>query len=242
MPQRDRLNSAPLAHSRPNCGMANAAKVRGAAGGASARPARLVVMFIAPPSTGAAPTRTGRRALYRAGNPARDARRRLPAMAMTFDAAPSAVHRGEDDLPWVDDGRGTETKVLVAKVREGLWIVRTRFEPGMVVQTHKHTGSVFAFTLAGSWKYREYPEVNRAGSYLFEPAGSIHTLTVPEDNTEMTDVFFAIYGANLNLDAEGNVELVIDAGFIRDVYYGLCEAQGFDRPDVIGGDGSASRS
>ena len=37
---------------------------------------------------------------------------------------------------------------------------------------------------AGAWKYAEYPEVNRAGSYLFEPAGSIHTLTVLEDNTE----------------------------------------------------------
>jgi hypothetical protein len=47
-------------------------------------------------------------------------------------------------------------------------------------------------------------------------------------------VFFASYGANLNLDADGNVEMVIDAGFIRDVYDGLCEAQGFDRPDVIG--------
>ena len=28
----------------------------------------------------------------------------------------------------------------------------------------------------------------------------------------MTDVWFAIYGANLNLDADGNVEPVVDAG------------------------------
>ena len=73
-----------------------------------------------------------------------------------------------------------------------------------------------------------------AGTYLFEPAGSIHTLIVPEDNTEVTDVWFAIYGANLNLDAEGNVESVLDAAFIRDAYFALCEAEGHPRPNVIG--------
>jgi 2,4'-dihydroxyacetophenone dioxygenase len=147
---------------------------------------------------------------------------------------PRAIHRSEDEVPFVPLGDGSELQLLQVDVELGLWVIRTRFQPGMVVQTHKHTGSVFAFTIAGSWKYAEYPEVNRAGSYLYEPAGSIHTLTVPADNTELTDVWFAIYGANLNLDADGNVELVIDAGFIRDVYFGLCDANGLGRPDVIG--------
>jgi hypothetical protein len=102
------------------------------------------------------------------------------------------------------------------------------------VQRHKHTGAVHAFTQSGAWKYEEYPEVNRAGSYLYEPAGSIHTLIVPDDNTEPTEVWFAIYGANLNLDANGNVESVFDAGFILEAYLALCEAAGLARPDVIG--------
>ena len=84
-------------------------------------------------------------------------------------------------------------------------MIRTRFQPGYLVPTHKHTGEVFAFTISGSWKYVEYPEVNTAGSYLFEPAGSVHTLTVPETNEGLTDVWFAIRGANLNLDENGNV-------------------------------------
>ena len=46
----------------------------------------------------------------------------------------------------------------------------------------------------------------------------------------MTDVWFAIYGANLNLDADGNVETVIDAGLVRDTYFALCEAEGHGRP------------
>jgi hypothetical protein len=163
---------------------------------------------------------------------------------MTVMDIPRAIHRGQDDLPFVDLGDGSSLQLLQVDVEAGLWVVRTRFVPGTVVQTHKHTGEVFAFTIAGQWKYREYPEVNTAGSYLYEPAGSIHTLTVPDDvagpsgpqsgERGLTDVWFAIYGANLNLDEAGNVVSVIDAGFIRDVYFGLCEAQGLGRPNVVG--------
>ena len=153
---------------------------------------------------------------------------------MTMMDIPKAMHRGENENPFVALGDGTHLSLLQVDVEAGLWVIRTKFEPGVVVQTHKHTGQVFAFTISGSWKYLEYPEVNVAGSYLFEPAGSIHTLTVPEENDGLTDVWFAIYGANLNLDADGNVESVIDAGLIRDGYFALCEANGHGRPNVIG--------
>jgi len=56
---------------------------------------------------------------------------------------------------------------------------------------------------------------------------------VLDDNTELTDVWFQIYGANLNLDADGNVESIIDAGGIYEAYMMLCEAQGLDRPNVL---------
>ncbi len=150
------------------------------------------------------------------------------------DGAPSAVHRGDSDLPWVNTGGGVELKVLMVRPDEGLWIIRNRFEPGVVVQTHTHTGPVYAHTLSGSWKYAEYPEVNRAGSFLFEPAGSTHTLTVPDSNTEVTDVWFQIHGANLNLDSSGNVESVTDGARVLAAYYALCEAQGLPLPNVVG--------
>jgi 2,4'-dihydroxyacetophenone dioxygenase len=153
---------------------------------------------------------------------------------MTTLEVPKALHRGEDELPFVNLGDGTHLQLLQVNIELGLWVIRSKFEPGTTVPTHKHTGEVYAFTRAGSWKYLEYPEVNVAGSYLYEPAGSVHTLTVPDDNTELTDVWFAIYGANLNLDANGNVEMVIDAGLVRDTYFALCEAEGHGRPAVIG--------
>ena len=144
------------------------------------------------------------------------------------------MHLGDDDLPWIvgRDGQ-SQLKVPLAKVKEGLWIVRTRFEPGVEVQRHKHTGPVYAFTLSGSWGYRESEYMNTAGSFLYEPAGSTHTLFVPETNDEVTDVWFAIYGANLNLNDDDEVDSVTDAASILQYYLEGCEREGAGTPPVL---------
>ncbi len=157
----------------------------------------------------------------------------MPQTTPAFPDARRAIHRGESDLPFVDFAEGVSLQLLQVDLDQGLWVVRTRFQPGTTIPTHKHTGPVFAVTLAGSWKYLEYPDVNTAGSYLFEPAGSVHTLTVPATETAVTDVWFAIYGANLNLDANGNVEAVIDAELIYQFYRTMCREKGLDEPNVI---------
>jgi 2,4'-dihydroxyacetophenone dioxygenase len=151
-----------------------------------------------------------------------------------IEAAPSALHRSEDELPFVDLGDGSTLQLIQVDLHNGVWVVRNKFKAGITIPTHKHTGHVYAFTQTGSWYYLEYPDVvNTAGSYLFEPAGSVHTLHVPETNTEDTDVWFVIHGANLNLDADGNVELVIDAHNILQFYRAMCQALGVDDPPVI---------
>ena len=48
-----------------------------------------------------------------------------------------------------------------------------------------------------------------------------------------TDVWFHMYGANLNLDADGNVESVTDGASALAGYYALCEAAGIPRPNVL---------
>jgi 2,4'-dihydroxyacetophenone dioxygenase len=147
---------------------------------------------------------------------------------------PISPNRGEKDLPFVPYQDGVTFQLLQADVEAGLWVVRVRFEPGVSLQRHKHTGEVFAFTIKGTWKYREYAEVNHAGSYLYEPAGSVHTLDVSKENKEITDVWFAIRGANLNLDEHGNVESVLDAGTALEIYRAQCAAAGLEAPSVIG--------
>jgi 2,4'-dihydroxyacetophenone dioxygenase len=143
---------------------------------------------------------------------------------------PAAVHIGADDLPFVDIGDGSKLKVVMVREPEGLWIVENVFQAGYEVQRHKHTGPVFGYTMSGAWKYKEYEYINRAGSFLYEPAGSIHTLTVLEDDTR---VWFQMYGANLNLDAAGNVESVFDGPGTLQAYYLLAEAEGLPRPNVL---------
>jgi 2,4'-dihydroxyacetophenone dioxygenase len=146
------------------------------------------------------------------------------------DQLPLAVHIGADDLPFVDIGGGNLLKVLRVDAAESLWIVENVFQANFEVQTHRHTGPVFGYTTSGAWKYKEYDDVNRSGSFLYEPAGSVHTLTVIEDDTR---VWFHMYGANLNLREDGSVESVTDGAGTLAAYYALCEMQGLERPNVL---------
>jgi 2,4'-dihydroxyacetophenone dioxygenase len=142
-------------------------------------------------------------------------------------------HAGDDELPWVDAGAGIELKVLRVSLATGIWVVRNRFAPGVELPTHKHTGPVEGFTLAGRWHYREYDFYSTAGSFIHEPAGSIHTLHVPEDNDAPTDVLFVIEGALVNLTPDGQVESVVDGEMTLLGYEALSEAAGLPKPAGI---------
>lgn len=145
---------------------------------------------------------------------------------------PTACHLGEDDLPWAEMGN-IKMKVLQVRQEEALWVVRNQFAAGVEIQTHRHTGQVFGITLAGTWGYKESEFLNTAGSYLYEPAHSVHTLYTPDDAEGWADVIFVMYGVNLNLDADGNVESVTDGPGVLAAYYALLEAQGLPAPEGI---------
>ncbi len=142
-------------------------------------------------------------------------------------------HAGEDELPWVDATGGVWLKVLRVDAANGIWVVRNRFEPGVRLQTHRHTGPVDGFTISGRWHYLEYDFFNTAGSYIREPAGSVHTLDVPADNDGATDVLFVMEGVNLNLAPDGSVESVFDGPGTLAVYEALAVDQGFERPTGV---------
>jgi 2,4'-dihydroxyacetophenone dioxygenase len=153
------------------------------------------------------------------------------------DDAREATLLLDADLPHVSLPDGSTLQVLHVDLNQNLWIVRNRFKPGFCVDTHYHTGPVYAVTQSGEWFYQEYPDkVNKAGSYLFEPAHSIHTLTVSPDAKEDAVVWFAIFGSNVNINAEGNVVSIIDAKKILAAYRALCSLEGksCDKVIVIG--------
>jgi 2,4'-dihydroxyacetophenone dioxygenase len=137
------------------------------------------------------------------------------------------------DAPWVDVPAG-KMRLLQADVEAGVFAIAFQLSPGVTLQRHRHTGRVFAWTSTGCWKYVEYAAEYHGGSYVYEPAGSIHTLTVPADNTEPTEVLFVIEGANLYLDDDDNIVGLTDPSTARAKYLTLCEAQGLPRPTFIG--------
>lgn len=147
--------------------------------------------------------------------------------------APTQLVRDED-LPWAEAGDGSAIKLQHVDLNTNLWVSLTRLPPGYQVTKHFHTGLVYAVTLQGRWFYKESPEqISERGSYLFEPAGSTHTLCTPDDVDGDTIVWFAIFGANINLDPEGNVESVVDARAALEMYETYCEALGLDCSKLI---------
>ncbi|MEC8111316.1 MAG: 2,4'-dihydroxyacetophenone dioxygenase family protein [Pseudomonadota bacterium] len=147
--------------------------------------------------------------------------------------APTQLVRDED-LPWAEAPDGTAIKLQHVDLNSNLWISMTRLPPGARVVTHYHTGHVYAVTLQGRWFYEESPEeVSEAGSYLFEPAGSTHTLCTPADVEGDTVVWFAVFGANINLGEDGEVLSVVDAHAALEMYETYCDALGLDCSSLI---------
>ena len=145
-----------------------------------------------------------------------------------------AILLHQEDLPEVTLPDGSTLQLLQVDLNQNLWVLRTRFKPGYSVDTHYHTGPVFAVTLSGEWFYKEYPDkVNKSGSYLYEPAHSLHTLTVSADAEEDAVVWFAIYGSNVNIDDDDNVTSIDDARSALTNYRAMCEAAGKSCDNLI---------
>ncbi len=144
----------------------------------------------------------------------------------------------ESTVPQVANviGDGIHLKPLRLDQERGEWVVLATFEPGTEVQLHYHTGTAEVYTLTGRWLYKEYEhEPQTAGSYLFEPGGSVHTFYVPAENTEDTVLFIRVEGANINFNEDGTFHSILDATTIRHLTDTLSAEQGLGDLRYIGG-------
>lgn len=154
------------------------------------------------------------------------------------DGGGESFHSDSLVLPWAENWSGhpgIQLKLLMSDIEGGRYAVRMRFRAGVQIVPHKHTGEVHAFTLSGKWNYLEYASspANVAGSYLFEPPGTSHTLKIADDAGEWTEIMFILYGAMLHMDESGNVIGVTDAGSVIDEYAMSLREQGTPLPDVV---------
>lgn len=112
----------------------------------------------------------------------------------------------------------------------GTWVLYARFDPNTLLPRHFHTGTVHFLTTAGSWAYVEYPDdVQTAGSYLYEPAGSIHTF----QTTEGTEGFMVVQGANVNFADDDTFVNIMDAGWIEQTLHKVAADNGQPVPLYI---------
>jgi len=139
-------------------------------------------------------------------------------------------------IPWVwmgFEGSGVEMKLLKCGRTDDVCAFLNRFQPGFMAPRHLHLGEVHAYTLQGRWHYLEYDWESRAGDYVFEPPDTVHTLHVPEDNTEPTIVFFTVAKGMDLYDENGQVFMTQDARGLEELYRGGLAEQGLEWPGAI---------
>lgn len=144
----------------------------------------------------------------------------------------------EQSIPLLTDSlsAGVHVKPLRLDLEAGCWVVLATFSPGATVPLHYHTGIAEVYTMAGSWHYLEYPDQPQtAGSYMYEPAGSVHTFVCPETNTEDTVLFIRVEGANINFTEDGQFHSILDTTMIRHLVDQLARERGLGALNYLGG-------
>jgi 2,4'-dihydroxyacetophenone dioxygenase len=167
--------------------------------------------------------------------------------AITSSGAPLpvvALPQGElltvniDQIPLLKDlvAPGIHVQPLRLDPERGEWVFLATLAPGAVLPLHYHTGPAQVWTIQGRWLYREYPDQPQtAGSYLYEPGGSVHTFYTPEDNTEDTIALAWIEGAQVSFNEDGTFHSVFDSVAIKYLADAAAAAQGVGPVPYISG-------
>lgn len=126
---------------------------------------------------------------------------------------------------WTELSKHGKVLPLLFDVTNGAWISILKSETVGRIQRHRHAAAVTALTLDGAWGYEEHDWVARAGSFVYEPAGHVHTLYVHPEMCKMTTVFH-VYGPVIHLDDKGEVSEVEDVFTRLDKYAAHCKKVG----------------
>ena len=146
-----------------------------------------------------------------------------------------------DQIPILKDavGPGISIQPLRLDPEHGETVLIATLAPGCVLPVHYHTGPAEVYTFSGCWAYREYPsQPQTAGSYLYEPGGSVHTFYCPEDNTEDTVVLLWMRGAQIGFNEDGTFHSINDAASLQHVTETVCAALGVGPVGYIHGGGA----
>jgi 2,4'-dihydroxyacetophenone dioxygenase len=108
----------------------------------------------------------------------------------------------EDERLWVPQAPNVWFRPILFNISNGYWINLLRIRRSGVLNKHLHPAPVFGYVIKGSWRYLEHDWVARAGYFVYEPPGEIHTLVVDGEADEMITLFH-VHGALLYVDDQG---------------------------------------
>ena len=110
----------------------------------------------------------------------------------------------DDERVWVPQAPDVWFRPLLMNTVTGSWCNLLRVRKSGVLSRHIHPSWVTGYVIKGAWRYLEHEWVAKAGSFVYEPPGEIHTLVVdevvgePEMITQLN-----IHGAMIYLDDKG---------------------------------------
>lgn len=126
----------------------------------------------------------------------------VPEVARSFVPMDVSVSIPEDERMWVRRPAGNLYLPLMFNLAAGITANIIRYPNPGVIGRHVHDGPVYAWTLEGSWYYPEHKHrwIARPGTFIWEPAGDIHTLVTEGVMT----AFFVMHGGLTTIDEDGN--------------------------------------
>ena len=130
-----------------------------------------------------------------------------------------------EDEKWYPLGKLGKVRPLLFDVTNGGWVSILKAVGQGTIQRHRHAAPVTAWTLDGAWGYREHDWVARAGSFVYEPAGHIHTLYIDPEAGKMTALFH-VFGPLVYLDEQGQAVDYDDVFLRLDRYAKHCREVG----------------
>jgi quercetin dioxygenase-like cupin family protein len=110
----------------------------------------------------------------------------------------------DDERVWVPQAPDVWFRPLLLNTVTGSWCNLLRVRKSGVLSKHIHPSWVTGYVIKGAWRYLEHDWVAKAGSFVYEPPGEIHTLVVDDvvgENEMITQ--FNIHGAMIYLDENG---------------------------------------
>lgn len=118
---------------------------------------------------------------------------------------PSEILQDTDQLRWIPIVSGIEYRLLFTSHETGRWTVMFRCLPGSYFPRHRHYGAGEYFVVRGRMEYRMGTAL--AGTYGYEPLGSVHELTT---FPEYTELLFTNFGPVAFLAEDGSVASILD--------------------------------